>query len=424
MAEKRVIEYEAASELANDDWLLIDGVTEGTRKARPSTVTAELGAQVTNIATAVGGLTQVAMGHEQSFAPSYDESTSYDVGDLVMQYHGLYKCIAATTGTWDAGKWARTEVSEQLEESGKIDDVQVNGVSVVTDKVAGIDLTDMQADIDSKQADTKIGGASILDNNKVANLDFLASYGEASGSIASFNDGAAMPLKSLKVGIEAVQSGTGDPSPTNVRPISGWSAVNVYDGHTTDPLDATTYTTQLKDGQGNPLTCYGGQLVNENGVQTLDNAKVIVDMGDLNWTYQALSGDRNGFTASISDLKEATSGSDLLPAISSCYKPVRYNDTWSNGVMSYFYPTGKTIIVINNDYTDATAFKTAMTGQKIVYELATPQQIPQDNLPIASQSGTNNLWADSGEIMECKYVRDNSAVINDLIARVTALENA
>ena len=57
MAEKRVIEYEAASELANDDWLLIDGVTEGTRKARPNVVTAELGAQVTNIATAVGGLT-------------------------------------------------------------------------------------------------------------------------------------------------------------------------------------------------------------------------------------------------------------------------------------------------------------------------------------------------------------------------------
>ncbi len=141
MAEKRIIEYEAASELANDDWLLIDGVTEGTRKARPNVVTAELGAQVTNIATAVGGLTQVAMGHEQSFAPSYDESASYDVGDLVMQYHCLYRCTAATTGTWDAGKWARTEVSEQLEESGKIDDVQVNGVSVVTDKVAEIDLT-------------------------------------------------------------------------------------------------------------------------------------------------------------------------------------------------------------------------------------------------------------------------------------------
>jgi len=44
----------------------------------------------------------------------------------------------------------------------------------------------------------------------------------ASGSIASFPDGADnLPVKSLTVDIEPVQSGSGDPSPDNVRPISG-----------------------------------------------------------------------------------------------------------------------------------------------------------------------------------------------------------
>lgn len=44
----------------------------------------------------------------------------------------------------------------------------------------------------------------------------------ASGSIASFPDGAdGVPVKSLTVNIEPVQSGSGDPSPDNVRPISG-----------------------------------------------------------------------------------------------------------------------------------------------------------------------------------------------------------
>lgn len=48
----------------------------------------------------------------------------------------------------------------------------------------------------------------------------------ASGSIASFSDGADnMPMKSLVVDIEPVQSGSGDPSPDNVRPISGWDGV-------------------------------------------------------------------------------------------------------------------------------------------------------------------------------------------------------
>lgn len=44
----------------------------------------------------------------------------------------------------------------------------------------------------------------------------------ASGAIATFPDGAdSVPVKSLTVDIEPVQSGSGDPSPSNVRPITG-----------------------------------------------------------------------------------------------------------------------------------------------------------------------------------------------------------
>ena len=50
----------------------------------------------------------------------------------------------------------------------------------------------------------------------------------ASGDIASFSDGADdVPMKSMNVTITPKQSGSGDPSPTNVRPITGWSTVNL-----------------------------------------------------------------------------------------------------------------------------------------------------------------------------------------------------
>ena len=50
----------------------------------------------------------------------------------------------------------------------------------------------------------------------------------ASGEIASFSDGADdVPMKSLNVTITPKQSGSGDPSPSNVRPITGWTVVNV-----------------------------------------------------------------------------------------------------------------------------------------------------------------------------------------------------
>ena len=50
---------------------------------------------------------------------------------------------------------------------------------------------------------------------------------EVSGDIATFDDGAdGMPIKHLVANIEAVQSGTGDPSPENIRPISGWTGLS------------------------------------------------------------------------------------------------------------------------------------------------------------------------------------------------------
>ncbi|MBQ6756774.1 MAG: carbohydrate binding domain-containing protein [Oscillospiraceae bacterium] len=51
----------------------------------------------------------------------------------------------------------------------------------------------------------------------------------ASGIIASFDDGADdVPVKSLEVDIEPVQAGSGDPSPDNVRSISGWTGAEVW----------------------------------------------------------------------------------------------------------------------------------------------------------------------------------------------------
>lgn len=51
---------------------------------------------------------------------------------------------------------------------------------------------------------------------------------EASGSIAAFSDGANdVAVKSLVAEITPVQSGSGDPSPSNIRPISGRTGMTV-----------------------------------------------------------------------------------------------------------------------------------------------------------------------------------------------------
>lgn len=53
---------------------------------------------------------------------------------------------------------------------------------------------------------------------------------EATGNPLTFNTNVAKPLRSLLIPFTPVQSGTGDPSPENVRPITGWTGLNVYHG--------------------------------------------------------------------------------------------------------------------------------------------------------------------------------------------------
>ena len=48
-----------------------------------------------------------------------------------------------------------------------------------------------------------------------------------SGALCSFTDGADMPMVACTAEIVPKQSGSGTPSPSNVRPISGWESVSV-----------------------------------------------------------------------------------------------------------------------------------------------------------------------------------------------------
>jgi len=55
-----------------------------------------------------------------------------------------------------------------------------------------------------------------------------ASEYEITGNPVSFNTNLSKPLKQMLIPFTPVQSGSGDPSPDNVRPITGWTGVNVY----------------------------------------------------------------------------------------------------------------------------------------------------------------------------------------------------
>ena len=69
-------------------------------------------------------------------------------------------------------------------------------------------------------------GKALTDQKNAISQKAPVIINTASGDIATFADGAdGMPIKHLVANIEPVQSGTGDPSPENIRPITGWTGL-------------------------------------------------------------------------------------------------------------------------------------------------------------------------------------------------------
>ncbi len=119
--------------------------------------------------------------------------------------------------------------------------------------------------------DNSENGASCI---KAGQLDVTLknfTINEASGSIATFDDGENLPLAFLGVAIEPIQEGSGDPSPSNIRPISGWSEANVYD----DPVYGGTI-------EWNQLSPLDNDSWNTNGLTaTAVNGKITMS-GTIN----------------------------------------------------------------------------------------------------------------------------------------------
>lgn len=326
-------------------------------------------------------------------------------------------------------------------------------------------------------------------------------------AIASFT-GDGSDLVRLVVGIEPVQTGSGDPSPDNVRPISGWTeckvtrtGVNVWDEETevgaisTTTGQNTSSTARLRTKNYIPVvpnttyyseapnlmerfeygedktflryvggdervknwtvsndcyyvrfclyssygttynhnvmlnypstdtsyhayvgttytidldgTRYGGTLDVTTGKLTVTH--IGVNMGALSYTYQSLSGGRNAFYTVLDGVVPHASNDTAISAISSMYNAVSWSANWTNGIMAYSRDANGTgnkqeVTFVNNAYTDANTFKTAMDGQTIVYPLATPIEVDLTSTQIATLSGANNIWADTGDIILLEYM--------------------
>ena len=322
--------------------------------------------------------------------------------------------------------------------------------------------------------------------------------------VASFNDAVALPMTKLKVSIVPVQSGSGDPSPSNPRAISGWTGANIgvngknfcsigsasftrykqyplllpsgtytlsstvtstdtdgndcyfgiydnsdnlligarltrtdrtshtftlnsnssyiilYAGHnssqsvgddaiwanvqvevgssatTFEPYNGTTIPISL--GQ----TVYGGELDVTSGMGVKTHVKV--DLGTLNWS-------KNTETETYQDWR-SNSIASLIKTIPTTETPIAWCEEYEvirRGSQTLPYTIGVTtagnlvIYTSPNEYASGADLKAALMGVGFVYELATPTDFTFNSTSVKSLLGVNNIWADSGQVLEGEY---------------------
>lgn len=195
-------------------------------------------------------------------------------------------------------------------------------------------------------------------------------------------------ITSLVMNLNYTQSGSGNPSPSNIRTITGWSEPTLSFSPTTNTADATTYSIRLKP------TVYKGSLDVKTGMLTVTHK--IIAVGDLSWTMT--SGTYNRFYSNTISAAEApTSTSTVADIVCSHYRPYSFSSVSSNNY-GIAMNTNKAISITDNRYSSAADFKAAMSGVRIVYALATAETYKVNVPELRLMVGNNYFWSDTGNL--------------------------
>lgn len=165
------------------------------------------------------------------------------------------------------------------------------------------------------------------------------------------------------------------------------------------PPVAYTYPVSWQTEAG---TVYGGTVDVVSGVLTV--AQVGIDMGSLSWSYDSSVPcfGSSGLTLA----KAPPSNNDKAAILAPQYETITMNALGASPTGVIALSAGLYMRIKDTRYTDAVTFKASLSGQIMVYELATPTTYQLDPVQVACLLGHNNVWANCGSIEEVKYKAD------------------
>lgn len=222
-------------------------------------------------------------------------------------------------------------------------------------------------------------------------------------SYYSFDNNCVAPMDDIECDVEGSQSGSGTPSPDNIRPLIGYSSCTIT---VSDSTDTPVNTCTVSFGQD----VYKGVADITGGKITLIYG--LVDLGTLSWVYNST---QQVFNATIADIYNRTSGTEN-DAICSNYAG---ENVWNASGLSNncFMIRGDIarIYIKDTNYSDGAVFKTAMNGVMFAYRLSSPVEITFTPATTDTINGHNKVSSSTGNMQSLTYFSDVNSDLVDLI---------
>lgn len=282
----------------------------------------------------------------------------------------------------------------------------------------------------NKMIDAGLGGALQAPRTEVA-VGHRIQYMDASGPVASFETNVVAPLKKLIVNMLPVQAGSGDPSPDNIRPISGRDSVtvtrtgkNLFDASVLTeqsswktvmlPLPPGTYTMSTSKPANDIPVYFRLSSDSTLGSTTVVNnahpvTQTIRDGDTAEVVFRRMSGD-DSFSNYHYQIELGSTATDYEPydgqSATIALGQTVYGGTvdaaagvmtveWAN-IASYNGETLPGLWISDRDVYAPGA--TPTIGAQVCYELAEPQSIQLTPAELSTLVGDNTIWSDAGDV--------------------------
>lgn len=220
----------------------------------------------------------------------------------------------------------------------------------------------------------------------------------ATGNPATFSTNLIQPLQAFEIPFMPVQSGSGDPSPDNVRPISGWPGVTVT-------ANGQTILVAWESVAG---VVYGGTVDLVTGVMTVDTVNVIYD----------------GVTNAVNDVDYGTTADGRIYVLyinrnhlpgSIANEPAWCNQyKWVDGHLSTLH-TGEfntyeayfRFVIVDQTLNTVTKYNQYLEEHplQIVYPISTPQTVQLTPVEIKTIIGQNSIATNTAGTNTIKYLK-------------------